>query len=90
MKCIVTGAAGFIGSNLAHRLAREGRPLLLVDHELTAAKCPNFAALARFAFSRHDHFLDDLRADRIRQPLTRGVGAAQSAEITGRAPRARG
>jgi ADP-L-glycero-D-manno-heptose 6-epimerase len=78
----VTGAAGFIGSNLAHRLAREGRPLLLVDHELTAAKCRNFAALARFAFSRHDHFLDDLRADRIRPDAIFHLGACSSTTET--------
>ena len=37
----ITGAAGFIGSNLALRLAHEGHELLLVDHPLRAAKVPN-------------------------------------------------
>ena len=42
----VTGAAGFIGSNLAHRLAAEGHSLLLVDHDVTPAKAANLAGAA--------------------------------------------
>ena len=32
MKVLITGAAGFIGSQLAHRLWKEGAELLLVDN----------------------------------------------------------
>jgi len=53
----ITGAAGFIGSNLAHRLAAEGRDLLLVDHPLTTAKTANFAGLGQFRFLDHERFL---------------------------------
>ena len=78
----VTGAAGFIGSNLAHRLADEGRELLLVDHEFSAAKGANFVGLSRFAFSRHDHFLADLSADRVRPDAIFHLGACSSTTET--------
>ncbi len=58
---VVTGAAGFIGSNLAHRLAAEGAELLLVDHRLTPAKAANLAGIPAFRFVEHDRFLDELR-----------------------------
>lgn len=57
----ITGAAGFIGSNLAHRLGGMGHHLLLVDHPLTAAKAANWAGLSRFCFVTHELFLDALR-----------------------------
>jgi ADP-L-glycero-D-manno-heptose 6-epimerase len=56
----ITGAAGFIGSNLAHRLAAEGRDLLLVDHPLTPAKVANWVGLRGFRFLDHDRFLESL------------------------------
>lgn len=78
----VTGAAGFIGSNLAHRLAAEGHTLLLVDHDLTPAKAENLAGLPRFAFSRHDHFLDDLAASRVEPDAVFHLGACSSTTET--------
>lgn len=60
----VTGAAGFIGSNLALRLAAEGHDLLLVDHPLTAAKAPNLVELSRFRVLDHEAFLTHLDRDR--------------------------
>jgi ADP-L-glycero-D-manno-heptose 6-epimerase len=56
----ITGAAGFIGSNLAHRLSRQGRELLLVDDPPTAEKAVNWAGLGRYRFIPLDQFLDDL------------------------------
>jgi ADP-L-glycero-D-manno-heptose 6-epimerase len=56
----ITGAAGFIGSNLAHRLSRLGHEVLLVDDPPTAAKVVNWAGLGRFRFLPMDRFLDDL------------------------------
>jgi ADP-L-glycero-D-manno-heptose 6-epimerase len=78
----VTGAAGFIGSNLAHRLAAEGHPLLLVDHDITPAKAANLAGLARFAFSRHDHFLADLTAGRAEPDAIFHLGACSATTET--------
>lgn len=65
---VVTGAAGFIGSNLARRLAGEGHALLLVDHPLVEAKRPNLAGLDRFPLLRHDEFLDLLRRSGAPEP----------------------
>jgi ADP-L-glycero-D-manno-heptose 6-epimerase len=78
----VTGAAGFIGSNLAHRLAAEGHSLLLVDHDITPAKAANLAGLPRFAFSRHDHFLDDLAAERVQPEVIFHLGACSATTET--------
>ena len=58
----ITGAAGFIGSNLAHRLASMGSPILLVDHQLTTAKPANWVGLNAFQFLDHNRFLATLDA----------------------------
>ncbi|MBY0459542.1 MAG: ADP-glyceromanno-heptose 6-epimerase [Gemmataceae bacterium] len=78
----ITGAAGFIGSNLAHALAAGGHGLLLVDHELSPAKTANLAGLGRFAFSRHDHFLADLDAGRATPQVIFHLGACSSTTET--------
>jgi ADP-L-glycero-D-manno-heptose 6-epimerase len=78
----VTGAAGFIGSNLVHWLAAEGLPVLLVDHDITPAKSANLAGLARFVFSRHDHFLDDLARARVHPEVIFHLGACSSTTET--------
>ncbi|MBX3394059.1 MAG: ADP-glyceromanno-heptose 6-epimerase [Phycisphaerae bacterium] len=71
----VTGAAGFIGSNLAHRLARDGAELLLVDRELTAAKAPNLEGLRRADVVRHIEFIDALEAGRLSPEVIFHLGA---------------
>jgi ADP-L-glycero-D-manno-heptose 6-epimerase len=58
----VTGAAGFIGSTLAHALAAGGADLLLVDESLTPAKAANLAGLESFHYLGHDLFLRHLDA----------------------------
>jgi ADP-L-glycero-D-manno-heptose 6-epimerase len=78
----VTGAAGFIGSNLAHALAAEGHPLLLVDHDMTPTKAANLAGLSRFAFSRHDHFLEDLARERVKPDAIFHLGACSATTET--------
>ena len=62
----ITGAAGFIGSNLAHRLAKTGHHLFLIDHPLSAAKSANWAGLERFCFATDSYFLQALREKNLR------------------------
>jgi len=58
----ITGAAGFIGSNLAQHLAELGhRRLLLVDHALTRSKAANLAGLPSFRFVEHVAFAEALQ-----------------------------
>lgn len=59
---VITGAAGFIGSNLAHRLEALGHHLWLVDHRFSAAKAAHWAGLSRFCFTTDEHFLEALRS----------------------------
>jgi ADP-L-glycero-D-manno-heptose 6-epimerase len=56
----VTGAAGFIGSNLARRLAAAGHELVLFDHPLTPAKQVNLEGLQSFALHPHDRFAAEI------------------------------
>jgi len=74
----ITGAAGFIGSNLAHALHSDGAELLLVDHPLTAAKAANFVGLKRFAFVEHGRFLHDLASNAIRPDAIYHLGACSA------------
>ena len=56
MKIVVTGGAGFIGSNLCTRLIDEGHDVLCVDNLLTGST-QNIDALrehSRFTFIQHD------------------------------------
>ncbi|MCI0704770.1 MAG: ADP-glyceromanno-heptose 6-epimerase [Planctomycetia bacterium] len=77
----ITGAGGFIGSNLAHAISAE-HSLLLVDHDLSPAKGANLAGLSRFIFTRHDHFLDDLSAGRVQPEVIFHLGACSSTTET--------
>lgn len=78
----VTGAAGFIGSNLAHRLSGEGHELLLVDHDLTPAKAANLAGLPAFRFVRHDRFLARLACGAEKPDAVFHLGACSSTTET--------
>jgi ADP-L-glycero-D-manno-heptose 6-epimerase len=71
----VTGAAGFIGSNLARRLAAAGRDLLLVDHPLTPAKAANLVGLRGFRFLEHEPFLAALASGAARPDAVFHLGA---------------
>jgi ADP-L-glycero-D-manno-heptose 6-epimerase len=75
---VVTGAAGFIGSNLARRLAEAGHDLLLVDHPLTEDKAANLGELSRFRFVEHEPFLALLDRDRPRLDGVFHLGACSA------------
>src|SRR5947207_4887505 len=56
MRCVVTGAAGFIGSHLCERLLADGHSVVGLDNLITGAR-RNLAHLAndsRFRFIVHD------------------------------------
>lgn len=78
----VTGAAGFIGSNLALRLAGQGHDLLLVDHPLTGAKSGNLTDLKQFRVMGHDEFLTHLEHDRPKLAGVFHLGACSSTTET--------
>ena len=78
----VTGAAGFIGSNLAHRLAGEGLELLLVDHPLTPEKAENGVGLEAFRFLDHEQFLAALGTEITRLDGVFHLGACSSTTET--------
>ena len=74
MKCLVTGAAGFIGSHLSERLVADGHDVVgvdcFIDYSPRATKERNLAGLleeARFRFVEADLAHDDLA------PLLDGV-----------------
>jgi ADP-L-glycero-D-manno-heptose 6-epimerase len=78
----ITGAAGFIGSNLAHRLAAGGHELILVDHPLTARKAANWVGLSGFRFLDHSRFLEALSSDVTRLDAVFHLGACSSTTET--------
>jgi ADP-L-glycero-D-manno-heptose 6-epimerase len=78
----ITGAAGFIGSNLAHTLHADGADLLLVDHPLVASKCANFVGLRRFRFVDHRAFIDDLKNQRVAPEVIYHLGACSATTET--------
>ncbi len=78
----ITGAAGFIGSNLAHTLAAQGASLLLVDDAITPEKAGNLASLPRFQFTRPEEFLNDLAAGFARPEVIFHLGACSDTTAT--------
>jgi ADP-L-glycero-D-manno-heptose 6-epimerase len=71
----VTGAAGFIGSNLVHRLANQGYDLLLVDRTLSPVKSENLAGLPPHRFLWHDAFLAELESGTLTPEVIFHLGA---------------
>lgn len=78
----ITGAAGFIGSNLAHRLANESAELLLVDDHLSAVNSVNFADLTSFRYMCHGKFLTSLESGRVNPDVIFHLGACSSTTET--------
>lgn len=56
MKVLITGAAGFIGSQLAHRLWKEGAELILVDNF-------SYGSKDNLVFDDHDFTSEIIKAD---------------------------
>jgi ADP-L-glycero-D-manno-heptose 6-epimerase len=79
---IITGAAGFIGANLAQRLAAQGHELLLVDHPLTAAKAANWVGLEHFRFCTHERLLTWLDRTPRRPTGVFHLGACSRTTVT--------
>lgn len=65
---MVTGGAGFIGSNLAYRLASEGENVLIVDN----LERPGVEANLRWLKRNHPRRVSSIRAD-VRDPATAQV-----------------
>ena len=78
----VTGAAGFIGSNLATRLASEGVEVVLVDHPIAPSKYSNLQGLKGFRFIEHLDFLDLLERDLLVPEAVFHLGACSSTTET--------
>lgn len=71
----ITGAAGFIGSNLAHRLTQQREELVLVDHPMVPEKSGNMVGLEGSPLLEHTRFLDDLERGALSPRLIYHLGA---------------
>ena len=71
---LITGGAGFVGANLAHRLLSEGRPVLILDNLSRPGVERNLAWLRE----RHPQGLDVTVADiRDQRAVTHAVARAR-------------
>ena len=69
---LITGGAGFIGCNLAHRLASEGRRVVILDSLARAGVDQNLAWLQATHGDRIDAVIGDVRdADTVRKAVAR-------------------
>ena len=82
MRIAITGAAGFIGSNLAHRLAATGAELVLVDHPMVPDKRINLAGLDAYRFVEHDRFASELERGQLAPDVIYHLGACSSTTET--------
>ncbi len=76
----ITGAAGFIGSNLAHRLT--DRDLLLVDQHQRPEECENLHGLKKFQYLNHLDFIEKLESDVLKLRAVFHLGANSSTTET--------
>ena len=82
MQIAITGAAGFIGSNLARRLADGAAELLLVDHPLVPEKAANLRGLEAYRVVGHERFAAGLEAGEFRPDVLYHLGACSSTTET--------
>ncbi|MGE0481571.1 MAG: ADP-glyceromanno-heptose 6-epimerase [Phycisphaerae bacterium] len=78
----VTGAAGFIGSNLAHRLARRGDELILVDRAPSPTSVENLRGLAADPPLEHEDFLARLEVGDLSPAAVFHLGACSDTTET--------
>jgi CDP-paratose 2-epimerase len=71
---LITGGAGFIGANLAHRLLREGRPVLILDNLSRAGVEQNLQWLRDVHGNALEVAVEDVRD---RAAVTRAVSRAR-------------
>ena len=69
MKCIITGGAGFIGSNLADKLISNGHKVIIIDNLSTGSKKNLKNVKKKIKFFNHDISID---SDKFRK-LFKGV-----------------
>jgi ADP-L-glycero-D-manno-heptose 6-epimerase len=79
---VITGASGFIGSNLAHRLAGEGKELLFVDLHHHERIQENLAGLDRFPFMDHVAFVQEFEAGLVNPEVVFHLGACSDTTET--------
>lgn len=72
---LVTGGAGFIGSNLAHRLAGEGHEVLVLDSLSRPGVEANLAWLTASHGAKINHMKADIRDARAVEEAVRGARA---------------
>src|SRR5262249_47822504 len=78
----ITGAIGFIGSNLSHKLAKEAHDLIFLDHPLTRPKAANLVGLEDFRFLDHQRFLSALQSGIDKLDAIFHLGACSSTTET--------
>ena len=78
----ITGALGFIGSNLAHRLAAAGCELFARRPPVLDDQVAELVGLSHFRFTADSVFLDELRANEFILDAVFHLGACSSTTET--------
>ena len=79
---VITGAAGFIGSNLAHSFTGDFDDLLLVDKDTNRLSAANFAGLKHYRFISPQRLMFELERDFIQPFVIYHLGAISSTTET--------
>ena len=65
MKCIITGGAGFIGSNLADKLVELGHKVIVIDNLSTGRKQNLKKIIKKIKFVNHDISIDSKKFEKL-------------------------